>query len=116
MVARADGGAVRYLLVRARRNPTWWIFPKGHIEVGETWEDAALRETAEEAGVEALPGAFLGVLDVAGQRVAYYLLRPLGELPSAERERRWCDYDEAASLLALPALRAVLARAHTRGT
>ena len=30
-----------------------WVFPKGHIEQGETSEAAALREVAEEAGVQA---------------------------------------------------------------
>jgi 8-oxo-dGTP pyrophosphatase MutT (NUDIX family) len=28
-----------------------WTFPKGHIEKGETPEEAALRETAEEMGI-----------------------------------------------------------------
>lgn len=28
-----------------------WTFPKGHIETGETPQDAALRETSEELGV-----------------------------------------------------------------
>lgn len=30
-----------------------WVFPKGHIEQGETSQEAALREVAEEAGVAA---------------------------------------------------------------
>jgi diadenosine hexaphosphate hydrolase (ATP-forming) len=30
-----------------------WVFPKGHIEAGETSQVAALREVAEEAGVDA---------------------------------------------------------------
>jgi diadenosine hexaphosphate hydrolase (ATP-forming) len=30
-----------------------WVFPKGHIEEGETSEAAALREVEEEAGVDA---------------------------------------------------------------
>lgn len=36
-----------------------WVFPKGHIEEGETGQAAALREVEEEAGVvaELLPGA-----------------------------------------------------------
>lgn len=30
-----------------------WVFPKGHVELGETQLQAALREVAEEAGVVA---------------------------------------------------------------
>lgn len=30
-----------------------WVFPKGHVEAGETEIEAALREVREEAGVEA---------------------------------------------------------------
>lgn len=40
------------LLVRAKRTPAHWIFPKGHLEPGESPAAAALREAREEAGVE----------------------------------------------------------------
>ncbi len=30
-----------------------WVFPKGHLDPGETHLDAALREVEEEAGIEA---------------------------------------------------------------
>lgn len=30
-----------------------WVFPKGHVEAGETEIEAALREVREESGVEA---------------------------------------------------------------
>lgn len=39
------------LLIRDRMG--YWCFPKGHTEPGESLEQAALREVAEETGVEA---------------------------------------------------------------
>jgi len=39
----------RCLLLRRGRA---WSFPKGHVEPGETAEDAALREVREETGLE----------------------------------------------------------------
>jgi len=30
-----------------------WVFPKGHVELGESREEAALREVFEESGVHA---------------------------------------------------------------
>ncbi len=41
----------RVLILRHRRGE--WIFPKGHIDPGETPLQAALREVEEEAGVRA---------------------------------------------------------------
>lgn len=42
-------GAV--LLIRHRRGE--WVFPKGHLERGESFVDTAVREVEEEAGVAA---------------------------------------------------------------
>ena len=52
--AYSAGGIVayggRFLLLRNRNGQ--WVLPKGHIEAGETTEDAALREVREEAGLD----------------------------------------------------------------
>ena len=54
-----DGGAIVYTYRRRTRlflflkNPDGWLdIPKGHVEKGETSEQAAVRETFEEAGLE----------------------------------------------------------------
>ncbi|HEV7121239.1 MAG TPA: NUDIX domain-containing protein [Candidatus Paceibacterota bacterium] len=57
-VTRSAGGIVlgdhgTVALVRNRKD-TLWFFPKGHVEQGETDEDAARREILEEAGIAGL--------------------------------------------------------------
>jgi 8-oxo-dGTP pyrophosphatase MutT (NUDIX family) len=53
-------------------------FSKGHIESGETAEDAALREVREEAGVEGDLIAYVGSLEFESGAeyvlVDYYLM------------------------------------------
>ena len=53
VVFRGAGDEVEFLVVQARDNPTQWVFPKGHIEPGETAAETARREVREEAGVSA---------------------------------------------------------------
>lgn len=53
---RGAGGVVfddrgRVLILRHASGD--WVFPKGHVEPGETELEAAMREVAEEAGVRA---------------------------------------------------------------
>lgn len=51
VVYRKNGGKTEYLLLLQRKSGTW-SFPKGHMEVGETEEETALREIREEIGRE----------------------------------------------------------------
>ena len=46
-----------------RQHPGQWALPGGRIEVGETAEQAALREMAEEVGLQLDASAVLGRLD-----------------------------------------------------
>ena len=42
----------RYFLVVKNNNGRYWGFPKGHIEIGETEEQTALREVKEETNLD----------------------------------------------------------------
>ena len=46
-----------------RRGRLLWSLPKGHIEEGETPEDTAVREVAEETGIIGEVVAPLGIID-----------------------------------------------------
>lgn len=102
---RADEGVVRLLLVRSRKNPGIWVFPKGHIDPGESGEDTALRETEEEAGVTSeLIGRVGSTLSFqsGGEWVAvdYFLARRLSERASPEgRQKIWVPPGEAIERL-----------------
>src|SRR5918995_2582981 len=105
IVVRLDGKEPQVLLITAKRNPKNWIFPKGHIEKGETPEAAALRETQEEAGVlgklvgpaGALEYGFLGAM----ARVEYFVIKFSREAgpPEDGRSRSWCGLEEALDRL-----------------
>ena len=42
----------RFLLVHEQKHGQGWYLPAGRMEPGETFADAALRETKEEAGID----------------------------------------------------------------
>jgi diadenosine hexaphosphate hydrolase (ATP-forming) len=113
IVVRRDADGVSVLLVRARKDPGLWIFPKGHIEPGETAETTALRETYEESGVEGEVVAAAEALEfdvgTVHVRVQYFLIRRIKEWPSPEgREKRWFSLVEARRALAFESARRLL--------
>lgn len=52
IIFRKEGSETLYLLLKYRSGH--WEFPRGHIEAGETEEQAARREIEEETGIENL--------------------------------------------------------------
>jgi 8-oxo-dGTP pyrophosphatase MutT (NUDIX family) len=114
IVVRLDAREPQVLLVTARRNPRNWIFPKGHIEKGESPEQAALRETREEAGISAKLIGPAGILEYgflgAKARVEYFLVlftREAGP-PEDGRQRMWCGLDDALDRLSYKNTRKLL--------
>lgn len=116
VVFKSHRESLRVLLVKARKNPKVWIFPKGHIEAGETAAQTALREAREEAGVTAEILTRVGALEFeSGEdmvHVDYFLVRWRADVQSDEdRERRWCTLDDATDRLTFDGARALLAKA-----
>jgi 8-oxo-dGTP pyrophosphatase MutT (NUDIX family) len=117
VVVRRDGRRVRVLLVRSS-DGMHWLFPKGHIEAGESARQAAGREVREETGVVGDVQRFLGRERYAGGprgvEVAYYLVSWREDRDaSEEREARWCTPGEASRLLSFDELKVLLWRALT---
>jgi 8-oxo-dGTP diphosphatase len=87
-----------------------WSLPKGKLDPGESWEEAARREVAEEIGVRADLGPELpssDYLDNKGRskRVRYWLMEARdGEFEPNDEvdEVRWLDIDAARALLTYP--------------
>ncbi|MBF0494173.1 MAG: NUDIX domain-containing protein [Candidatus Omnitrophica bacterium] len=50
VIVKNDNDSLKVLLIKDRFKH--WTWPKGHIEPGETAEQAALREIAEEVGLK----------------------------------------------------------------
>ena len=99
-----------------------WSLPKGHIEIGETPEEAALREVVEETGIESKIERALGVIDfwfmADGKRihktVHHYLFRETGGLLAAQEsevdEVSWFPLHEVVEKLAYPDEKKLVAR------
>ncbi len=88
-----------------------WEFPKGHIEIGETAQDAAMREVQEESGVVA------EVIEKAGdceyfyyengqkalKKVTYYLMNFIDQKEASTSfevmDKIWLPADEVMEKL-----------------
>ncbi|HTE62351.1 MAG TPA: NUDIX hydrolase [Solirubrobacteraceae bacterium] len=108
---RAPGGALEIVLVHRPRYDDWSL-PKGKLDPGESWEEAALREVVEEVGLRCRVGPELPPVcyrDNKGRAkvVRYWLMEPEdGGAPFTPNdevdEMQWVDVAQAAALLSYP--------------
>ncbi|MDQ1749425.1 MAG: hypothetical protein QOE71_481 [Pseudonocardiales bacterium] len=96
----------------SRRGQLLWSLPKGHLEQGETAAQAAVREVAEETGIDGEILGRLGTIDfwfvAEGRRihktVHHFLLRAVGgQLSDSDlevTEVAWVPIPEIAARLA----------------
>ena len=124
VVFRVVDGRPLYLIIRdSYRN---WGFPKGHLETGERPEDAALREVAEETGLDDL--AVRGSIDTIdwffrfrGQlihKVCHFFLMETSSTSTSPQHAegitacRWSPFEEAQTIISYSNAREILRRAH----
>jgi 8-oxo-dGTP diphosphatase len=126
VVYRYDpAGALLLLLIQDKYE--LWTLPKGHLEAGESDQDAAVREVFEETRVVGELGALVAriVYTVHSKRglerikqVTFFLLHAdsLDAYPQAEEgisAVEWCAPEDALARIGYPQVRDVLAQAIT---
>lgn len=90
-----------------------WSFPGGHLEFGETWEECAVREAREEAGLEIADVSFAAatndIMPADGKHyITIYMLarRHAGEVLLCEPDRcerwEWRMWDDLPQPLFIP--------------
>ena len=116
LVVRRRDGILEIALVHRPEHHDW-SFPKGKLEVGEGFEDGALREVREETGLVCRIVRFIGHTEYVDRKgrpkaVAYWLMEATGGsfTPNLEvDELRWVPLDGAYRLLTYPRDRELVA-------
>lgn len=115
LVRRGAPPEILMVQVQNLQGKTVWTFPKGHLEAGETPEQAALREVYEETGWECriAPGSkrpfkkvqyfFRRGKELVRKQVIWFLMEPVKKTGSRDPheilQTRWASFSEAEKLV-----------------
>lgn len=125
-IIRAAGGLLwreteqgRELALVHRPRYDDWVLPKGHLDKGEGWEDAAVREVTEETCCQAQLGDYAGsisyLVNDKPKLVLFWHMSLAGEnsfVPNGETDQLlWVTAEEALEKLAYSTERALVAQA-----
>jgi ADP-ribose pyrophosphatase len=123
---RENNGTIEIAVILVKKNRRWQL-PKGHLDAGETNEQAAIREVREEAGVETELVSPIKTIEYwyfgseRGTRVRYhkkvyffllkYVSGNVDDHDDEVIEAKWLEIGEAAELLAFKSEREVVKKA-----
>jgi 8-oxo-dGTP diphosphatase len=114
----------RKVLLHKRKgahSPGTWSLPGGHLEYNETFEQAAIRETKEEMGIEIKPIKVMSISNNRATDVHYVTIGVLADIASGEPKImephkcggiKWFDLNDLPENLFQPTERII---AHYRG-
>lgn len=95
-VVLLDGDRI-CLIERVRAGRTYYLFPGGGVEAGETPEQAAVREAHEELGLHVELGRLVGDFSHRGQRQLFYAAKVVGgEFGTGTGEEMACTADSVS--------------------
>ncbi|XP_030832796.1 bis(5'-nucleosyl)-tetraphosphatase [asymmetrical] [Strongylocentrotus purpuratus] len=115
---------IEYLLLQTSYGKHHWTPPKGHLDPGEDYRIAALRETEEEAGytsdqltVTDFKSTLNYVVRNRPKEVVYWLAELKDpnagvKLSNEHQDFKWCDLEEAIRLSGYSDMEKVLRDAH----
>ena len=120
--SRDAAGLLLVLLIQDKHGV--WTLPKGHVESGETEDQAAIREIAEETGVDCTIVRLLQRVEYPvfkegswrDKQVAYFLaqaplVNPQPRHAEGIRDARWFTPPQALPLIGYAQVREVVRRA-----
>ena len=118
---RASAQQFEFCLITASSGR--WLFPKGFVEPGDTFAEAALKEALEEAGLHGrVVGEPIGCYETAKKKQPRIVIAFLMEVSKCDkvwkevevRQRRWVTAEEAFRLVSEPQLLELICAADTR--
>lgn len=119
VVMRGPAQAPEVLVLRYQSGA--WVFPKGHLDAGESAEQTALREVQEEAGlraeiIAALPSTHYANDKGVPREISWFLMTASGEttLEDTFSEGEFVPLSEALARLSYPEDRELLSEAAKR--
>ncbi|MDI6720909.1 MAG: NUDIX domain-containing protein [Candidatus Aenigmarchaeota archaeon] len=131
IVFRKEEKRILYLLLLYERKNdekgehSYWDFPKGHIEKGESEEETLRREVKEETSIsdariidgfrEKINYFFRKNGKLVRKEVVFYLCETMqkrAKVSSEHKDARWLDYKEAMKILAFENAKEILGKAN----